>query len=351
MEKKNISNQEALRKRVYEFYIQNKIKGKLFTVHHFREEKIAKTTIYDIIQRAENDLGYERAQGSGRKAVKMPAKKVRQLKSMFNHRSGISQRQASRKFDIQQSYVHKLLKTKSNIRVKNKTKIPGRTNAQKASARTKCSRLCSKFANHDFIVDDESYFTLSHSSINGNDHYYTDDIQACPNEVKYNTKWKFEPKVMIYIAISPKGLSKPYIKPSGLAVNQKVYLDECIKKRLMPFIKEHYKNEPYVFWPDLASAHYAKTVTSYLEEQHVKFVAKEDNPANLPETRPIEDFWGYLKGLVYKNGWNAKNVDALTNRIKYCLKKVDPQAIQALGSSTFARLDKIRRKDIVENRL
>ena len=47
------------------------------------------------------------------------------------------------------------------------------------------------------------------------------------------------------------------MRPSGMAINQEVYLNECIEKRLVPFVQEHYKNGKYVFWPDLASSHYA----------------------------------------------------------------------------------------------
>ena len=37
------------------------------------------------------------------------------------------------------------------------------------------------------------------------------------------------------------------------------------------------------------------------------FHSKKDNPANLPEARPIEDFWFILKDKVYENGWEANS--------------------------------------------
>ena len=45
-------------------------------------------------------------------------------------------------------------------------------------------------------------------------------------------------------------------------------------------------------------------------ENSVDHVDKSDNPAtNLPEARPIEDFWSLLKGKVYENGWEVKKLD------------------------------------------
>ena len=92
------------RKRIYEFYMANRAKGKQFTVQHFRTESIPERTIYNIIQHAENDSGdHERIQGSGRIAKKMNKKKIKRLKDMFDHREGCSQRKASKKFkrDVQ----------------------------------------------------------------------------------------------------------------------------------------------------------------------------------------------------------------------------------------------------------
>ena len=55
-----------------------------------------------------------------------------------------------------------------------------------------------------------------------------------------------------------------------------------------------------MLWRDLASPHYAKTVVDYFREGKLKFSEKIKNPANVPEDRPIEDFWSILKSKVYE---------------------------------------------------
>lgn len=342
------SKEEALRKRVYNFYSENREKGKLYTLSHFQAEKVSKATIYRIIKRAENDSGYKRRVGSGRKPLKMTPRKVAKIKEMFNNSDSVSYRLAARKFSISPSYAHKVIKTKSAIRKRKKIRVPKRSEKQKADAKTKCGRLIRKFGKFDWVLDDETYFTLSHATINGNQFFYTSDISTCPNNIKFSPKAKFEPKILLWIAISPKGISKPFIAPSGLAINQDVYIKECIVKRLIPFIKQNHRDGHYVFWPDLASSHYAMKVQNEMRRQNVNFVEKEDNPANVPEARPIEDFWSYLKGLVYERGWCAENTEQLKRRIEYCLKKVDQKLVQTLALSTYNRLDSIRRNGLVE---
>ena len=100
-----------------------------------------------------------------------------------------------------------------------------------------------------------------------------------------------------------------------------VYRDECLKKILIPFVRANHRHDRYVFWPDLASAHYAKSVQDYLKKEGIPYVAKVNNPANVPKARPIEDFWGLLKQKVYEGGWQAKSLKELKNKITWCFPK------------------------------
>ena len=127
-----------------------------------------------------------------------------------------------------------------------------------------------------------------------------------------------------------------------------MYLEECINKRVIPFIKEYHSDGNYVFWPEKASSHYANRVINRLHVANINFVPKIDNPTNLPEARPIEDFWSILIGKVYKNNRKADNVSQLKDRIKNCAKKVVHYLIQKLNEGVYRRLDRIRRNGLPE---
>ena len=49
-------------------------------------------------------------------------------------------------------------------------------------------------------------------------------------------------------------------------------------------------------------------------------------------------FFGILKANVYKNGWSDKNIRQLQNRIRLCLRKIDPQVVQRTMESVKKRL-------------
>jgi hypothetical protein len=206
--------------------------------------------------------------------------------------------------------------------------------------------LVSIFRKKFVIIDDESYFHLSNTELSGNAGYYSSDCEATPNEVKLKRKGKYEPKLLVWIALSKKGVSKHYIAPSGQAIDADVYISKCLVK-LKKFINVVHKNDDIVFWPDLASAHYSHKVQEYLLAENIEYVPKVHNPANVPELRPIEDFWAEIKRLVYANNWKAENLDQLRNRIEYCMKKIDQNSVHTLGASSFTRVDRVRRHRMI----
>ena len=106
-------------------------------------------------------------------------------------------------------------------------------------------------------MDDEKYFPFYCDKMPGKQGIYTDNIEECPDEIKYKGEDKYPSHMLVWIAISEHGFSEPLIRPVGApAINQHIYLQECLIKRLMPFINQHHSDGNYVFWPDCASSHY-----------------------------------------------------------------------------------------------
>mgnify|MGYP005985303733 FL=1 len=101
--------------------------------------------------------------------------------------------------------------------------------------------------------------------ISGNSGYYSGNPSAIPSAVKFQKTTKFEGKVLVWIAISAKEISSPLIRKSGFAINAQTYMRDCLRARLISFIRKYHLHDNYVFWPYLAGAHYARTV---IEHKH-----------------------------------------------------------------------------------
>ena len=74
-----------------------------------------------------------------------------------------------------------------------------------------------------------------------------------------------------------------------------------------PFIDEKYPEGGYLFCSVPAVAHYARDTVQFLEEAGVATLKRDDNPTNVPQLCPIEDFCGVMKQEVYRGGWMASS--------------------------------------------
>ena len=126
----------------------------------------------------------------------------------------------------------------------------------------------------------------------------------------------------------------------GSAINGDIYVKKCLPK-LLALINKHHQGDKYLFWPDLASSHYAKQAMEWLDEHNILFVHRAANPPNVPQARPIEDFWSILVDKVYNGGWETTNSQQLINRIERKVKQVDLKVVQTMMNDVRSKLRKI----------
>lgn len=294
----------------------------------FRNQNVSKTTIYRTIAECEQGIPCLNLPKSGRPKL-LTENRANRMCGIAKDRVGTSYRKLSRRFNVSHETVRRILQ-KKGLRYRKRRKCPRYTEDQLRRIPICCRRLRRHhFANNKVIImDDEKYFTLSHSEMKGNDGFYTDNVENCPDNVKYKAKKKFEDKILVWCAISESGVSRPYVgHVRGEAVNANVYTERCLPK-LLQFINTTHPRDEIIFWPDLASCHYARTTRTWLEAQNIPFVPKADNPPNVPQARPIEDFWGLLTRKIYDNGWEAQNEAQLRGRIYQKIREIDINIVQ-----------------------
>ena len=90
-----------------------------------------------------------------------------------------------------------------------------------------------------------------------NDNYYPNNIYKCPDSVRFSGKEKYPNKVMVWVAISNRGISKLLFRPS-----------KSIRTSIRFFIREHHPDSNYIFWPDLDGCHYSKQTVAWMDETH-----------------------------------------------------------------------------------
>lgn len=338
-------NEEQRRRLVVQYKIDHPELSNNAVAKYFAELGVARSTVYGILDRYSEagEAAVLRKEGSGRPATKVTDSLKETMAS--DAKRGLSQREIARKFDISQPYVNEILK-KQGLSAFKKEKVAAASPEQKERQRVRIDRLYREVlkgddGSLDIIMDDESYFTLSCNNIPGNRYYYATARGDAPDEIRFSQSKKFEDKVLVWLAISKKGISKVFFCHAS-SMNKEIYASQCIRKRLLPFIEELHSDGNYLFWPDLASCHYAHDVIDTFVETGINFVHKDLNPPNVPQLRPIEDFWGMLKQKVYHHNWQAATVQQLENRIRYCLRQVDLPCVQAMMANVKSLIRRAR---------
>ena len=179
-----------------------------------------------------------------------------------------------------------------NIKYRKREKTPKYTIEQQIKAKKRSRKLVNQLHNTKslLVIDDEKYFCFAGDNMPGNSGYYTNNKKTCPESVRFIGKEKFPKKLLMWIAISDRGMSEPLFRTSkAVAINSSIYINECLEKRLLPFIHKYHGDFNYLFWPDIASSHYSKDSLNWMD-QYVYYVDKESNPPNVPQARPIKNF-------------------------------------------------------------
>ena len=84
------------------------------------------------------------------------------------------------------------------------------------------------------MKDDEKYFCLNGDNMPGSARYYTDDKSKCSDDVRFIGKNIYPHKILMWLAISNRGMPIPYFRPSkSVAINIEIYINECLKPRVL----------------------------------------------------------------------------------------------------------------------
>ena len=121
-------------------------------------------------------------------------------------------------------------------------------------------------------------------------------------------------------------------------ISAKVYLKECSQARLLLFIGKHYDHNEILFWPDMASTHYADKVISFLNDNRIEFVQKSKNDPNTPQARGIEWFCALCKTEYFERQNSPKSVRGLALVWRNISKSVAEKSGKAVMDSTLTNL-------------
>lgn len=263
--------------------------------------KMSKTTVAKVIKAFKERQTVQRKSGSGGATHFKYKNKYKFIIKSFNEKSQMSVRERAKHYKISKSQMHRIMR-KHDFKCFRVQKAPNRNEKQNLTARSRARKLSEKMLtnfNGCLLLDDETYVKKDFKQLPGVSYYVSKVRGKVAGKYRKVLLDKFAPKVMIWQAICSCGMkSKPHAVNGTMKTEDYI---KCLKKGLLPVIKAH-RGKPVIFWPDLASIHYAKDTKIFYNNNNIKYVPKEYNPPNTPELRSIERFWAIIKGNLRKKG-------------------------------------------------
>ena len=216
---------------------------------------------------------------------------MEKLKKEIANKNFKSYRNLSKITGISDKTVKKYLKI-LGIEKRTRKEIPNISEFEKKTQKKRLKNLVNDFikvkSDHKFIIDDKTYFTLDETKSQPK-HYYSVNEKNIIKTSSKLPKYKYPLKIILWLEISEKGISKPVFLKDNKRLTGMFYSKFCIPK-LKEFIEKHHKRDKIVFWPDLASSHYSKVSLNTLHKLKIEYLPKFYNPPKCPQIRPIEHF-------------------------------------------------------------
>lgn len=291
--------------------------------------KYAQTTVNSVLNRYIETLSTERKRRSDSRKGFQDPNLARKLERYANQNPSCSVRKLAMKFQISKSWVQKVFH-RNKLKAYRTQKAANRNDQQAAKAKSRARKLYEKYlAGQDrcVVMDAETYCVADFKQLPGRSFYRAVRRFDVKSKFKYQRLTKFPRKHMVWQSICSCGQKSEIFISKG-TLNKDIYIKECLQKRLLPFLKSH-RVSP-LFWPGLASVHYAKDTQEWYKANKVIFVPIEANPPNVPQLRPIETFWALVKQKLKEKGREAKDAASFAKYWKSAAKLISEGTVKRL---------------------
>jgi len=337
-----VIERQVIAKRILQFYDKYGVKE---TVRHFAADGEKPNTIRSIIRRYLRTGTSEFRPKPGRSRTVATPKVTNAVKRKLMNKCQ-PERSVAKDLCISQTTVHNI-KTRLKIKTNKCSIAPKYTQNQLKRAKTNSRKVYRKALNKILVIDDETYVTCDPRETGGQRFYNFIDKNKVPDNLRFKPNSKFPKRFLVWQALDQLGnVSEPYVKVGTLKAEE--YKTECLQKILLPFIHKHHSVNQVLFWPDMATIHYQNGVQNWLKANDVQYVAKNENPPNVPQARPIERFWHLCKleyskrskvpkGIIgFKKIWSnisktvaERHAKALMKNIRTTLRLIGSKGVYA----------------------
>jgi transposase len=107
---------------------------------------------------------------------------------------------------------------------------------------------------------------------------------------------------------------------------------------MLPSVTHVFGERNFIFQDGNCRVHRARVVREFLDEQGVRTLPW---PSKSPDINPIENIWGRMTSIMYKNESRSNTVEQLQQKIVDTRHEISPEYTRELVSSMPRRLQMV----------
>ena len=163
----------------------------------------------------------------------------------------------------------------------------------------KCRKLLQDIAEGmlpNLVFTDEKKFDIQQAVNQKNDRVWA---SSSTTEGRIVTRHQNPQSVMVWAAVTATGRSPPLFVPTGVKLNSERYVSDILEGCLLPWAKQHFKDEPWTLQQDSAPSYGSIFTQLWILRKIPSFISKEDCPVPSPDLNPLDySIWSILEKRV-----------------------------------------------------
>ena len=163
----------------------------------------------------------------------------------------------------------------------------------------KCRKLLQDIAEHtlpNVVFTDEKKFDIQQAVNPKNDRVWT---SSSTTEERIVTRRQNPQSVMVWAVVTAAERSPLLFVPMGVKLNSERYVSDILEGCLLPWAKQHFKDERWTLQQDSVPSHGSKFTQSWILRKIPSFINKEDWPVQSLDLNPLDySIWSILKKRV-----------------------------------------------------
>jgi transposase len=308
----------------------------------FNDQKLSQTEIALKIGRNQTTISrfladpenYGRKHRSGRPRTLTPRAERRVLRAAASENQSAKDIKLNQKIPLTIRRVQQIISSSPHLNYEKRKSRPKlkpehiTTRLQWASDKITWGRKW-----RDIIFSDEKKFNLD--GPDGNQ-YYWHDLRKEPQY--YSKRAMGGGSVMVWAGFGFHGKT-PLVFLSGRQSSTD-YI-EVLRTNLLPYAEE-IGGEVWIFQQDNASIHTSTQALNWFRDHNIRVLPW---PSKSPDLNPIENLWGILVRIVYRNGRQFNNVTELRTAITEAWDLIEASELNKLADSMTNRLVEVLKKN------